>query len=303
MPKITKLQLITNLCEDAASKISVSSTGSITQADFGESRLLENEIYFHNMDKNELIAAIIGLTKILSPTPNLTWINEDQLYLWAWCAQIFADSDTPIRHELQFDTLHFMRIVTHATLSRHNEFAFIGAGINIGVHSRAVLGHIPQLVIFLTLPLLERLLRFCCREYVDFDGKVVKAFSSEQSRKSYKLNSRCSNLGHLIELYIAQYSLNLEKQCAIKLLTMLETTQRNFDIASWLFKLRNSALHGEKISSNASAIILNICFSLCLGEISSAEYESERDRIYPNALFWIDSNSDRPHWSIYPPDL
>lgn len=301
MSEATRLQLIEELCDKAASKISISDIGFVTEAGYGDSRLLESGIYFHELSKDEVIAAALGLTKILSPVANFTFVNQDQMYLWAWCAQIFTDSNTVLRKDIKPEVLSFMRLATHTALTCFDSLSFSSAGIKIGVHSRAVLSKTHISLLFLTLPLLEALLRFCCRGYVNSDGVVKATFPRGKKGESYKEGSICSNLGHLISLYRAEFSDTVDKQCAIKIFNLLESTQPNADFAKWLFKLRNSALHGEEIRSHSAALVLNICFSLCLGEINDNQYGNERDWVYKGVL-WNSRLYERPDWSIYPPE-
>jgi len=109
-------------------------------------------------------------------------------------------------------------------------------------------------------------------------------------------------LGHLIDLYRKDNRAMPEKQCAIMLLDALEPTRPDADVAAWLFQLRNGALHGEIFESNAAEIVLNICFSLCLGELSAEQYVCERDWVYRGVL-WSGKHPVRPDWSIYPPEF
>lgn len=302
MSEATRLQLIEELCDEAASKVSISNTGVLTEVGYGESRLIENGIYFHELSKDELSAAALGLTKMLYPAAAITSLNRDQMYLWAWCAQVFTDSNTTLRKDIKNEILYFMRLVAHTALSGFDRLSFSEAGINIGVHSRAVLSQTHTSLLFLALPLLEALLRFCCRKNVNPDGVVKAIFPKGKTGQNYKEGLICSNLGHLISLYRADFSQAADKQCAIKIFDLLESNQPNADVATWLYKVRNSALHGEEIMPNSAALVLNICFSLCLGEINDEQYEREREWVRKGVL-WSNQFHERPDWSIYPPEF
>jgi len=138
MIELTRFQLIQRLCSDAAKDICITADGGILGGvGYGDSRLFENGIYFHDLNKEELVAAIVGLTGVMSPAVNITYVSRDQVYLCAWCAQVFSDSNTSLRHEIKNEVLYFMRLVAHTALSRFNPDYFSNVPINIGVHSRS----------------------------------------------------------------------------------------------------------------------------------------------------------------------
>jgi hypothetical protein len=292
---------IRDLCDKAAQNISISEHGIRTGPGYGDSRIVESGIRFHELDKEGIFNALLGLSKILSPTPNLSFISEDHFHLWSWCAEVFANANSPANKGLSNPVKALMSLVSHTALSRGGIGLRYTEGKVLGVHSRVVLAKTSESLQYLVFPFLEALLRYVCSEYISSDGVVRKEFLCQSWQKNYKVDKRCNNLGDVLTLYRESSKDVPARRVALDLLNQIEISRPNNNLAGWLYDCRNGAMHGEDYNLTTSAIVLNICFGLCLGELSDETYKTERDRIM-QIVSWNLSRETRPDWSYYPLD-
>lgn len=286
------LEKIQNLCDETMRHISITNNGNVQiGSGLNENQLLNNGIKFHELDRAELFESLIGLSKILSPTEALAFTTRDHYYLWAWCAEVFSNSTSTIYKRLTNQQISLLRISAHTALSwtRHESNG-------IGVHASSMIGNSSLILQYLTFPLLESILRHVCSDYVGADGTIKKKFGDCKGR-------RCNNLGKLLTLYEGLSREIPERQGTLRLLAEIKSTRPNNELNEWLFQSRSGALHGENSQITTGALVLSICFALCLGELDDETYLSERDSIMQEINWWHQPQNSRPGWLIYPPQI
>jgi len=287
------LEKIQSLCDETMRHATITNNGGVLiNSGLHGSQLLNNGINFHELDKAELFESLIGLSKILSPTETFAFTTDDHYFLWAWCAEVFSNSISTIYKRLTNQQISLLRISAHTALSRTRH-----ESNGIGVHVSSMIGNSSLILQYLTFPLLESILRHVCSDYVEADGTVKKKFGD------CKIGRRCNNLGKLLTLYTDLSRDIPERQGTLRLLTEIKSTRPNNELNEWLFQSRSGALHGENNQITTGALVLNICFALCLGELDDETYLSERDSIMQGINWWHRTQNPRPGWLIYPPQI
>lgn len=281
---------IEKLCDDYCSMIRQPNGSLNIGAESNKYRLSENQIKFHQLEHDELMAAITGLTKTLFQ-PHMTFIQAlDHHLLWSWCGEVLFGMKAQMKIFAEgklFEHYDLFASVIRGALARNNH-SFRSSDEKERAYS-AVQNHyatefmlqINQTLPYLTFPLLEGLLKRLCSSYVEMDGSVIQRFTTPNYDNGYKTydpegrHSKCSSIRDLLYLhynYIADDNL---KKSIDKFTSHLEalTGKNSFNlIAHW----RNQSLHGSTAFQMIGTTILNYCLLLAIGE-NSADYNARRD--------------------------
>lgn len=127
---------------------------------------------------------------------------------------------------------------------------------------------------YLVYPLLEAVLKLALFEFIELDGTVKKSFSVKFKKKPYEKGVKCSNVGHLLRLYMKQAKFRELVQDLQKIFDHIKSLSNGRDaidvIASdW----RNPAAHGQDYVKTASGIMLNIVLLVALSNIDESQWE------------------------------
>lgn len=260
------------------------------EASFGREsesfRLLAHNLKFHELNFDELIASIIGLTNTLS-IPNLTTISPDHIALWSWCGEflfgirsVFYNGENPDIKPL-FKTA-------------------IRASITAG--SRAY--NLRELDFSLTLsyvvfPLLEAILKRASVEYMSPDGTVIKPFKKLNPKLEYKVGNRCSNVGEMLHLHYEHVASPVLKMKIDSFRAHIETLDKDRRPFEMIFFWRNDTLHGSASYPTIAGTLFNLCLLITLHEFKD-QYEQRRDMIV-DRFDWVDTSVFPDAFLYYPP--
>jgi hypothetical protein len=168
-------------------------------------------------------------------------------------------------------------------------------------------GHNAHLALaYISLPLLERVAKLQCSDYVDLSGKVLKPFSIQRPGKSarrYVVGQSCSSLRdllNLLHLTVARPSLAADLRSYESHLKTFGNTQAPFDV---LYGWRNTLLHGGANYPTIGGTVFNLAVLLLLDR-RSADFEVLRDDAWKKVQWELQTSgiaNHRPGWSYYPP--
>jgi len=193
---MTKEEQIINLCDSWISQATANG-GIQIGMETERYRLRNNAIQFHELNYSELMAAGVGLTKILLLKGMNTIVDFDHLHFWSWAAEVILETqDCYFNHE-EREIQQLFNILIRSCL----------AGIRAPTddpgyralrqqademtefNAKQLLQNSTLITAYLGFPFLEGLCKKVCSEYVDYSGKVIKEFSAPD--RDYKVGIRC----------------------------------------------------------------------------------------------------------------
>ena len=274
-------------------------------------RLLENGTDFPSLKYDELMAAIIGLSKVLLRPGLNAVIDFDHYALWAWCGELLLGPMAQIKIHNQNTMPHEINELYQATIRAalahcerpskpqpreardYSEFMNPTAATYLKNASSMILA-------YLTFPLLEALLKQVCREYVAQDAKVIKEFS-RLSKKGQPYNSKIGDeagisiLLNLLYDHVANPDL---KALLDRYRNHLQTTGDAVDAFELIYHWRCSSLHGTTNFPTIGGVILNLCLLISIYQIK----DSFEDCVREGNMAWPRSINGGPSIdNFYPP--
>ncbi|MCL4344347.1 MAG: hypothetical protein JRN26_04345 [Nitrososphaerota archaeon] len=256
---------------------------------------------------------VFNLPVILTKTLQAQNVNYDHRVFWSWVAELLyiaesGSSNDPVLTDTELTESFFL-------LTRL-ELASIGKpptdedvfklnsiiGIIIDYNVREVINNKDILALNFSFPVLERILRHKCRNYVKLDGTIIQQFKI-YDKKIYQTGKRINNLKHLMLLYennVLQGSKSDTAQIINNFKSELGSIfGNNPDVYELIFRWRNDMLHGSKIRQFYHAVVMNLISLLILDSLKP-DYEHLREK----ALKRLQMNP----WSgmrlnFFPPDL
>lgn len=292
-----KSDLIKKLC-DAWTQNSIKQEGGfVVDAQTEKCRLRNNGIVFPELNFNEIRAACIGLTNVLIHNGLNTIIDRDHYLLWAWLAELIMQDRTYFPYEEHEIKELFDCTFRIALSQRANNSDFQTNYIITQKH--LVLTH-------LSMPLLEGLLKKLCKNFVTYNGRVIKEFKiSEKNKidkfKNYAVGKQCSSIRALLHLHYDNISNPEFKNDLTNIkekISRLDNCKDGFDIiGEW----RNSSLHGEMSISSIGGTIICLITLLILHSLDD-RYEILRQKaLVSSEMYSPRQIGQRPPWSFYPP--
>ncbi len=278
-------------------------------------RLLANGVVFHELNHEELCAALIGLSKVLLLPGFSTIVNDDHYALWSWCGELLLNSRSrhfPAAqseiHSLYAASIHAALAFCSKPTETEEEWEEQNRIEDLQPHHAKLLIKQSSLILaHLAFPLLEAVLKRACAAYVAFDGRVVSAFSvpnKQGNPREYDPNGpfrnrQCSSLRDLLFLHstvVASPKLKnlLDRFC--ERLTTLDASQDPFDL---IYGWRNQSLHGSTNFQTIGGTILSFSLLISLFEIEHG-FEEYRFRTFENCR-WLAQLPSKSPWSFYPP--
>ncbi|MBI1744804.1 hypothetical protein HYR54_17315 [Candidatus Acetothermia bacterium] len=274
--------LIRQLCDAWIAAYQRSSSSS--HEDPEKFRLHKNGIKFHELNYPEIQIACTSLSKVLLLKGMNTVISLDHQLFWAWAGELFLFSlprtfSNEERYVQELLETCVLASITSITLSRQTN--------PLGFNEKFMLkAHL--ILAYLSLPLLEAILKKVCKAYVDYDGNVIKPFNvqgrggnlKEYDPHSSSLSQRkCSSLRDLLHLFykdVSDTDLKSKLDEMRKHLSTLDSTKDPFDL---IYEWRNSSLHGHTNFQTIGGTILNLTILILFSQIRS-DYERVRDDIW-----------------------
>lgn len=280
--------------------------------------LLNNSFQFHELEHDELLASIIGLSQTSMQKDRSVLLNGDHYHLWSWCGELLFHSNIQSRAAGDREHNQLYELVIRGTLARSNGSEFF-ENYHDYIQNRArIQNHFATYFVdesylavsYLVFPLLEGLLKRLSHAYISMDGKILQDFDIETpngvtryvaKRQKKGDKDKCSSVRDLLYLYqihIASYEQNrLIDEFNTHLKTFDSSTSPNELIGKW----RNESLHGTTSYESIGIAILNYCLLLSIGE-GNNDYLQCREQATKKSRWEYGCNPlDRSRRSFYPP--
>lgn len=310
-----RIDTIKKLCDDYCHFIARPNGDIAINPGIHELELISNNIHFHDLTQNELLASIVGLSKTAMQQRQGIILSRDHKFLWAWCGALIVNSDVQSLADVggpysEHDTLY--QLVVRGALAN----IYPLRKPEMEQTRKKVLNHFATYFIqdsnlaiaYLALPLLEGLLKRLANAYVEMDGVVKSSFTiknpsgevTNYGPLGQKGKSKCSSLRDLLYLYTN----HIAEPDQVILLNEFYEQIKNFGntatpidlIGDW----RNQSLHGTTHFPTIGIAILHLCFLISIGEIRG-DFSKYRSNTLATAKFWNNDEGERPNWSFYPP--
>lgn len=322
--------LIKKLCDDWYDEKKALPEGQLWGPNPEEFRLLSNGIVFHELNHEELCAAIIGLSKV-QLLPNLSsYTHRDHFDLWGWCGELLLNNQVRLGFEkpgkiqpptpkmsqeiqsLYVTCLHAVLVNSVRPSATQEQFDELNRMENLLTRHRTHLIEKSFLIVaYLAFPLLESVIKRACVNYVGLNGEVLAAFDvpGRPGKKDKCYNptgtarncrDECSSLRDLLFLHhklVAPPRLKALIDDFRDHLTSLDTTQDPFDL---IYQWRNQTLHGKTNFHTIGATILNFSLLISLFELEE-KFEENRSICVAVGGFAEHNAKYRGSRSFYPP--
>ena len=281
-------------------------------------RLHNNGINFHELTYEEIQAANVGLSQVLLLKNMNTFIDLDHKLFWAWSGQVLLSPRLPFFSQGEREIQQLFEICIRASLAgitappkskadwdRQREVSELGE-----FNTRQLVSNAHLVLAYLTLVLLEAVLKKVCYKYISYAGKVITAFDVPKAKgkvRHYVPNDpkrgTCSSLRDLLFLLYLNVSDTDLKPRLDNMRQYLSSLNNNVDPFDLIFSWRNEALHGQTNFPTIGGTLLNFVILILFNQIH-AKYDQLRNEIWQNvqsetATFRF--VGQRSPWSYYPP--
>lgn len=246
--------------------------------------LLENGLQFHELSYPEMRTGLTQLTRYLLLPQQSTFVQDDHIWCWAWCAELLDGFGSPYFDESsELELQHLFRTICRAVLLYSNQnSAGILAGLNRKwLHASGILRESGLVSTYLSFPLLEGLLKKECSSYVDMNGQVKQAFTVPQekgSNRTYAMNSKaCSSMADLLWLVHNNADEDLRgdlDEIGNHLRELEPSCRYGFSV---LYRWRNASLHGQTLHTTIGGTVLNLAMLIALASFKDS-YNDLRER-------------------------
>lgn len=306
---------ITRLCDEWCSASAVPGGGMVVSASTEKYRLLANGVVFHELNHEELCAAVVGLSKVLLRPGLNTVVDQDHFALWSWCGELLLGSRADLFRPDQYEIKSLYEAALHASLAScrkptksREEWQEQNRILELQAHHGKQLLLKSHIVLaYLAFPLLEAALKRACSNYVGFDGQAIVAFTVQNKQgnpRRYDPNGsyrerQCSSLRDLLVLHqteVAGPRLKVLLDQFRDHLGLIDTTEDPFDL---LYGWRNQSLHGSTSFQTIGGAVLNLSLLISLFEIED-DFERRRETVLDHCRWEMQSQYRSP-WSFYPP--
>lgn len=260
-----------------------------------KNRLRASGVSFPDLEFSALCTAIIGVSKTLQLGP-VTWGHDDHDWLFAWCAELILGPHTKFFSEEQHDTEVLFRAVANAALAS----CPYETKSQLPPQAQGYLDSKHTALAYLSFPLLEATLRRACRDYVQPDGRVIKAFAvqTEHYSPTGKGRRRCNSIKDLLKLL---YDVVAENELKTHLDSfnahICSLPYADADPFETIYNWRNSTLHGESLYSLGGTIFY---LTLLISLFEIKDNFNEKRRLAKGCIEWAEQTG-RCSWSYYPP--
>jgi hypothetical protein len=243
-------------------------------------------------------------------------IDRDHKYLWAWEAELLLSihGGWP-RREADPEFRKALELVVHALLAGHS-YPTDGSDEWMGKNrllrsllnepANELLAHLPDLVAYLGLPVLEGLLKRRAAAYVTTSGVVLAPFQvpgrSYDPAGGRQGSKKISSLRDLLWLEHQNCGslLRTDIDDLIEALPQLQPglPSHGFDV---MYEWRNSSLHGDAANGVIGATMLSLILRIVMDELDG-EYDAYKLKIVSGLQFRAAHGVGRGGWQYYPPE-
>lgn len=304
---------IRELCDNWCNSVRQPDGGIAIGGQSEQYRLLRNGIRFHELNFDQLVAAIDGLTKVLLLPGLNTIVDQDHFGLWSWCSEIIlsreADFFADEEHELRklFETcirsslVHCKKPATTKEEWQHQ----VKIDQQVPHNARYFLQESSLTLAYLAFPLLEAISKKTCNSYVDMNGGVITRFvvpSKSGGEKEYDPIGRrkqCSSLRDLLFLIYLNVANDELKNALSEFRNHIATVENSGDPFDVIYKWRNQSLHGSTSFQTIGGTLLNLALLIAIYQLSD-RYDSLKIKTLERCR-WEMQNEHRSPWAFYPP--
>ncbi|MFP7278104.1 hypothetical protein SFC11_02020 [Exiguobacterium indicum] len=320
---MNKQEKIIDLCKKYKASVQVGDSLSIGGGS-EQYRLMNNDIIFHELSYEELQTCGVSLTEILLFKNRNTIISDDHIHYWAWVGQVLLNSESGYFDSGEGEISDLLSTCIRSALARttnpklsYEENREVRNKLEF--NSQELISKNNLILVQLSFPLLEAILRKSCKEYVDYLGSVKKRFKvgSNVRKYSYKEtgNRKVSSIAVLLHLYYEKIATPEIRKKLDLIKTHLKDLEKENpkDAFEIIYEWRNSSLHGNENIPTIGGTILSIVLIIAVANLKDS-YESIRKKL-SDRINWelhcleiskTEGHSTilpRGHWSYYPPYL
>jgi hypothetical protein len=256
-------------------------------------RLLNNGAIFHEMAFDELVAALVGLNKLLLH-PGAMIFQPEHYFLWSWCAELLIGG--------QATAQPLYRATVRAALATAPPRVKLPGNDPQSVNATEFLSNANVIFSHLSFPLLEFVCKRACSQYVTIDGKVIIQFDVPGKLKliRYKPGDDCSSLRDLLWLHHNYVALATDfKMMLEEFKTQLTgaggKSHGYYQIQEW----RNSSLHGTATFQFVGGVVLNLATLISLFNLQPTFDKHRVETLRVN--LWNSQSPLSLGWRFYPP--
>lgn len=278
-------------------------------------RLLHNGIQFHELDFEQLVAAISGLTKVLLLPGLNTIVVDDHFHLWSWCSEIILSEEANFLNNNEHEIRDLFETCARASLvrcrkppsSREELHKQTEIEQQLPHHARYFLQKSSLSLAYLSFPLLESISKKICHSYVGMDGRVIAPFNVPNktgSARKYDPGGRwnqkqCSSLRDLLFLVYNTLSDSNLRTSLTEFRDHISTLDNSEDPFDIVYKWRNQSLHGTTNFQTIGGTLLNLTLLISVHQIAK-QYQDVRDKVIKHCR-WEAQHEHKSPWSLYPP--
>ena len=278
-------------------------------------RLLNNGIQFHDLDFEQLIAAIDGLTRVLLLPGLNTVVDQDHFGLWSWCSEVILFRETNFFENQENEIRKLFETCVRASLAHCRKPAAdreewqkqIDLEQQLPHHARYFLQESSLTLAYLGFPLLEAISKKVCHAYVNTDGRVIAPFSVPNKIdgiREYDPNGKwnqkqCSSLRDLLFLIYNELANVQLKRALTEFRDHISTLDNSEDPFDVVYKWRNQSLHGSTSFQTIGGTLLNLTLLIVVHQLSE-RYQTLKDKIIEHVK-WEAQHDHKNPWSFYPP--
>lgn len=308
-------QKIKELCDNWCNAALQAGGGIAIGGQSEQYRLLRNGLQFHELDFDQLVAAIDGLTKVLLLPGLNTIVDQDHFGLWSWCAEVILYRETNFFDHQEREIRNLFETCIRASLvhckepvANHEEWQRqVDIDQQIPHNSKQFIQESSLVLAYLTFPLLEAMTKKICNNYVNMNGNVIKKFSVTNKfggLREYDPNGKwnqkqCSSLRDLLSLLYNNISSNKLRKAIDEFRSHISTLDNSQDPFDIVYDWRNQSLHGSTSFQTIGGTLLNLVILIAIHQLSD-KYNSLRVKVLNNCRRTVQMGYKTP-WSFYPP--
>lgn len=279
-------------------------------------RLRENGISPPDVTYGEMRALGVGLTRVLLSPKMGTVIDLDHYLYWSWAGElllepsrgIFSPEENELRALFEVAIRSAMASVRGSSGDPRTDRQMDEVRRLITpFHQQQLMENNHLILAYLSLPLLEGMLKKACSDYVAMDGTVLQEF--EGAKGTYETGNRCSRMKDMLVLartLSPSESLRNDLEAVGAHLTQFQVSDEDAEPFAVIGDWRNESLHGETTHPTIGGTVLTLAILVGLSELSD-RYEALADEargdVERRRRQMEFSNGLRAPWEFFPPVL
>jgi hypothetical protein len=303
---------IKELCNNWCQAVQRTEGGLVIGGQSEQYRLLRNGIQFHDLDFEQLVAAIDGLTKVLLLPGLNTVVDQDHFGLWSWCSEVILFRETNFFNNDEREVRKLFETCVRASLvhcrkptPNHKEWQKqVELEQQLPHHARYFLQESSLTLAYLGFPLLESVSKKICCSYVGMDGQVIAPFNVPNKTGGVKKydpmhQKQCSSLRDLLFLIYNNLAEEQLKKALTEFRDHISTLDNSEDPFDIVYKWRNQSLHGTTSFQTIGGTLLNLTMLMIVHQLAE-QYQGLKTQVIEHCR-WEARHEHKSPWSFYPP--